>query len=182
MNKWICRTSERDERSYSGAYHRAWRSCWHWWRRGDEGVMQWSPVTQCSSGCEVGGSFLSLVAHPPRIGLGLSVGRSGSIVNLVSRACRRHLSIYAVRRGPTNHIRLSAPDQGVRQSPIRSLGLIGGRSIPTTHCAKQIRREDRDRPLKQPWVCPKPCRAAIPNSDSHWSREHRPDDPLSRRR
>ena len=58
----------------------------------------------------------------------MSVGRSGYYST--REQCRRPppLIYSAVRRGPTNHIGLGAPDQGARQGPIRPLGHIGGRS------------------------------------------------------
>ena len=58
----------------------------------------------------------------------MSVGRSGHC--LTREQCRRPppLIYSAVRRGPTNHIGLGAPDQGASQGPTRPLGHIGGRS------------------------------------------------------
>jgi hypothetical protein len=53
-------------------------------------------------------------------------------VNLVAWARGSHPLLYGtMRRGPPTANGLSAPDQGASQGPIRPLGLIGGRSIPT---------------------------------------------------
>jgi hypothetical protein len=53
-------------------------------------------------------------------------------VNISPWARGSHPFLYGtVRRGPPTANGLSAPDQGASQGPIRPLGLIGGRSIPT---------------------------------------------------
>jgi hypothetical protein len=72
-------------------------------------------VAQCSGGDEFGGGFPSLAAHPPRIRLGLSVGRSDWWWTSYREPPAPPLFIVQCDGGPPTANGLSTPDQGVSQ-------------------------------------------------------------------
>jgi hypothetical protein len=133
------RTNRRGEKEMRDGERLCYRSSW-WeelaWRR-------W----QGGSGA-ADGTSRRWQCHP-RDRLGLDGGwRQWQSTSLPEPVAPTPFLYGTVRRGPPTANGLSAPDQGASQGPIRPLGLIGGRSIPT--CCSHVQSKEHIHKHAQP--------------------------------